>query len=92
MNRIGWVLKSFAELEESLNENHSAMKRIKELQKLILLHVRDGKEHPEIANYSQQDQVYNSALLINDGFVDGQAIQNGSGISDRLLLSSRDVI
>jgi hypothetical protein len=80
LSRIGWTLKSISNSKQQEGEQPTIMKRDKELQKLLLLHVRDGKEPPELAQYSEQDQVYNSALLINDGYVDGQAIQNGSGV------------
>ena len=55
------------------------MKRDKELQRLLLLRVRNGQEPPSLSNYSEADQVYNSVLLIKGGFVEGEAIQNGSG-------------
>jgi hypothetical protein len=78
--RIGWILKTAVEATSGTQEKHMTMKRDKYLQQLILRQVRDGKEPAELANYSQQEQVYNAALLINDGYVDGQAIQDGSGI------------
>jgi hypothetical protein len=56
------------------------MKRDKELQRLLLLQVRDGKEPPELGNYPEQQQVHNAALLIKDGYVEGQAIEDGSGV------------
>jgi hypothetical protein len=55
------------------------MKRDRELQKLLLVQVRDGQEPPELSKYSEADQVYNAALLINDGFVEGEALRGGSG-------------
>lgn len=55
------------------------MKRNRELQRLILIEVRDGEKPPELSKYSEAEQVYNSALLIEDGYVDGEAIRGGSG-------------
>lgn len=77
--RVGWTLKAVAEPKQNTGEPVLPMKRIKDLQRLLLLQVRDGKEPPGLAQYSEQDQVYNSALLINDGYVEGEAIQGGSG-------------
>lgn len=77
--RVGWTLKAVAEPKQNIGEPTLPMKRIKELQSLLLLQVRDGKEPPGLTQYSEQDQVYNSALLINDGYVDGEAIQGGNG-------------
>lgn len=56
------------------------MKREKHLQRLILLHVRDGKPPPELSSYSEQEIIYNGALLIQDGYVDGHVTLNASGI------------
>jgi hypothetical protein len=55
------------------------MKRDRELQRLLLLEVRDGQKPPELSKYSEADKVYNAALLINSGLVDGEAVQGGSG-------------
>ena len=55
------------------------MKRDKTLQRLLLTQVRDGKEPSELAEYPEQEQVYNSALLINDGYVSGEAIRGADG-------------
>src|SRR6266566_3586823 len=55
------------------------MKRDRELQRLLLLQVRDGQAPPELSNYPEAEQVYNSALLINDGYVDGKALRGNDG-------------
>lgn len=57
------------------------MNRDRHLQRLLLLNVRDGKEPPDLANYPVQQQVHNSALLIQEGYVLGHIIPNSSGIS-----------
>jgi hypothetical protein len=77
--RVGWTIKTTPELPAQLNREIPIMKRDKELQKLLLLQVRDGQEPPQLSQYSEADQVYNSALLINDGLVEGKAIRGGSG-------------
>jgi hypothetical protein len=43
---------------------------------LLLRQVRDG-EQDELKNYSQEQQAYNAALLINDGYVEGDTIKGG---------------
>ena len=78
--RIGWALNAVTDRKQHAGLPRLHMKRIKELQRLLLLHVRDGEVLPELSQYTEEDRVYNSALLINDGYVDGQAIQNGNGV------------
>jgi Hypothetical protein (DUF2513) len=77
LSRIGWTLKTATIPDQQ--ERTTPMRRDKELQRLLLLHVRDRIEPPELKNYSEEEQVYNAALLINGDFVEGQAIQGGSG-------------
>ena len=77
--RVGWTIKTTPELPAQLNRETPIMKRDIELQKLLLLQVRDGQEPPQLSQYSEADQVYNAALLINDGLVEGEAIRGGSG-------------
>lgn len=77
--RVGWTIKTTPEIPAGLNQEPPIMKRDRELQKLLLLQVRDGQEPPKLSQYSEADQVYNAALLINDGLVEGEAIRGGSG-------------
>lgn len=55
------------------------MVRDKELMKLLLLQVRDGKEPSALKLYPEPLVVYNAALLIDGGFVKGNAIQGLDG-------------
>jgi len=55
------------------------MKRDQELCKLILLQVRDGTPPKELAEYEEPLVVYNAALLIEGGFIDGEALRGGDG-------------
>lgn len=57
----------------------AAMKRDRNLQRLLLLRLRDSKEPPGLGSYSEAELVYNSALLINDGFVEGKAVRGANG-------------
>jgi hypothetical protein len=77
--RVGWTIKTAPESAFEPSRETPIMKRDQELQKLLLIQVRDGQEPPQLSQYSEADQVYNSALLINDGLVEGEAIQGGSG-------------
>lgn len=79
LSRIGWILTMVPATHSQQHNEIANMKRDKELQQLLLMHVRDGIEPPELKKYSEEDQVYNSALLINDDFVDGQTIKDASG-------------
>ncbi len=76
--RVGWTIKTTPELPAMPNQEPPIMKRDRKLQKLLLLQVRDGKEPPQLNQYAEADQVYNAALLINDGLVEGEAIRGGS--------------
>jgi len=78
LTKVGWTLKSSADVPQTATKN--SMKRIRELQRLLLLQVRDGEPPNELSQYSEQDQVYNSALLIGDGYVTGDTVEDGSGV------------
>ena len=81
LSRIGWTLKVAQDAAQQTKDSRLIMKRDKQLQRLLLLlQVRDGKEPPELANFSEQQQVHNGALLIKDGYVEGQTIENSSGV------------
>jgi hypothetical protein len=75
---VGWTLKVVARSDSQTEKAITEMKRDKELQKLLLLQVRNGGEPAGLENYSEDQQVYNAALLINDGYVDGQAIKDAT--------------
>lgn len=79
LSRIGWTLKAVDDSQQQREEESLSMKRDTELQRLLLLQVRDGKEPQGLSNYPEPQQIYNSALLINDGYVEGEAIRGGSG-------------
>jgi hypothetical protein len=69
--RIGWTIKLTPESLAHRNQKAQIMTRDRELQRLLLLQARDGNEPPQLSKYSEAQQVYNSALLINDGLVEG---------------------
>jgi len=45
---------------------------------LLLRQVRDGDQSEQLKEYSQEEQAYNAALLIKDGYVEGDSIK-GAG-------------
>jgi hypothetical protein len=55
------------------------MKRDKQLMYYLLLQARDGRSPPELAPYPEQEQVYNAALLVEDGYVHGDALRGHDG-------------
>lgn len=59
----------------------AAVKRDLNLWRLLLLEMRDGIKSPELENYDEATITYNSALLVKGGYVDGDVVENGSGIS-----------
>jgi len=58
----------------------------KHLQRLLLLQVRDGVEPPELASYPNDQRMYNSAILISEGYVTGRVDHDkkGSVVSARM--------
>jgi hypothetical protein len=79
LKRVGWTLKSTPQIPVDGPEEGPIMKRDVQLQKLLLTQVRDDKEPPGLSNYAEADQVYNAALLINDGFVEGRTLKGQGG-------------
>jgi len=73
------LVRAVGVAEEMRSAPDTAQRRDKQLQKLLLLHVRDQTEPPELGAYSEQERTYNSALLIREGYVLGEVIQDGSG-------------
>jgi len=55
------------------------MVRDKDLMKLLLLQVRDGKAPSALKLYPEPLVVYNAALLIDGDFVEGDAIRDSNG-------------
>lgn len=55
------------------------MKRDRKLMYYLLLQTRDRQPPPELANYSQDMQAYNAALLIEDGYIRGEALPGPDG-------------
>jgi hypothetical protein len=55
------------------------MKRDRKLQRLILRQVLDDSAPPELKDYEEALAIYNSALLVNDRFIEGEVIRDGSG-------------
>ncbi len=55
--------------------------------RLLLLQVRDGEKLPELDRYTKQEQAYHAALLIDDGYVDGEAYRGNQGEYDRAIMT-----
>lgn len=55
------------------------MKRDMNLIRLLLLETEGQAPKPDLSNYSEKQQVYHTALLIDAGLVDGIAIKDSSG-------------
>ena len=55
------------------------MKRDYSLYRLILRQVRDDTPPPELSDFDERMVTYNSALLVNEHFIEGEVIRNGSG-------------
>jgi hypothetical protein len=55
------------------------MKRDMNLIRSLLLQIEGEEPKPDLGQYSQEQKIYHSALLIEAGLVDGEIITNGSG-------------
>jgi hypothetical protein len=55
------------------------VKRDYKIWRLLLRQMCDGTPPPELKSHDEQEVVYNSALLVDGGFVDGEAVRGGSG-------------
>jgi len=55
------------------------MKRDKKVMYYLLLQTRDGKSPAELANYSEDEKVYNAHLLIEDGYIRGKTLRGHDG-------------
>ena len=72
------------------------MKRDNRLMYLLLRQVRDGDQSEQLKNYSQEEQAYNAALLIKDGYVEGDSVKGAAGelgaVMEDLTSSGHDVL
>jgi hypothetical protein len=55
------------------------MKRDRKLMYYLLVQARDRQPPPELAKYSQEMQVYNAGLLIEDGYIRGDVLPGPDG-------------
>jgi hypothetical protein len=55
------------------------MKRDMDLIRLLLLQTEGEEPKPDLSAYTDEQQLYHSALLIEAGLVDGTIIENGTG-------------
>src|SRR6266576_5357116 len=56
------------------------MKRDRKLMYYLLLQARDREPPPELAKYPPDVQIYNAALLIDDGYIRGEALPDHDGV------------
>jgi hypothetical protein len=61
----------------------AAMKRDMELIRLLLLRVESGEETPELEQYDQSNRVYQAALMIDAGLVEGVISKDQHGMPAR---------
>lgn len=60
------------------NKRH-LMKRDMDIIRLLLLQQESGEDPPELAQYDEQLIVYNSALMLDAGFIIGEVITDHNG-------------
>jgi len=82
LQTIGWRLSASHHTSDEADASpkpNTPMTRDKNLMRLLLIELRDEKAPEELKNYSEAQQVYNAALLIQEGRVDGMAIKDSVG-------------
>jgi hypothetical protein len=55
------------------------MKRDMELIRLLLLQQEQGEPSTELENYSEEEVIYNYALMLDAGLIDANLLLDGSG-------------
>ena len=55
------------------------MKQDRNLMRLIMLEVRDEQPPPELKKYDEPMVLYHSALLVDEDYIDGEVVWDGSG-------------
>src|SRR5579862_6464300 len=55
------------------------MKRDQELLHKLLLVAERSEPQPDMSGYTEEQQAYHAAILIDSGLVDGKIIRDGSG-------------
>jgi hypothetical protein len=55
------------------------MKRDMDIIRLLLLQQESGEDPPELAKYDVKLVVYNCALMLDAGFIEGEVISDASG-------------
>ncbi len=56
------------------------MKRDMDLIRLLLLETESEEPRPDFTGYTQQQQIYHSALLIEAGLIDGFIVNDAEGL------------
>jgi hypothetical protein len=82
LEAIGWQLSDSPQTPgetQATPKANTPMTRDKHLMRLLLIQVRDEVEPEGLKNFSEAQQVYNAALVIQDGLVEGEAIKDGNG-------------
>lgn len=82
LEAIGWQLSDSPQTPSETQATPKAntpMTRDKHLMRLLLIQARDEIEPDGLKHFSEAQQVYNAALAIQDGLVEGEAIKDGNG-------------
>lgn len=58
---------------------HIAHPRDLRLMSLLLQQLRDGTDPPGLAEYTEAEQIYNAALLVDDGYAEGDIVRDDQG-------------
>ena len=87
LRHIGWTLKTTDKQNLEITSQPTDMKRDKELQRLLLLQLRDNQDPVELEKYSEGEKLHNASLLVKGGYVEGHVIQNGSGIDAAVVMT-----
>jgi hypothetical protein len=82
LQAIGWHLLDSLQTpaeEHTAPSANTPMTRDKNLVRLLLIQTRDESAPEDLKHFSEGQQVYNAALAIQNGLVEGEAIKDGNG-------------
>jgi hypothetical protein len=76
-----------SQVAKRMESRAMARRRDKRLQRLLLLQVQDGRAPQGLSEYSEDQQHYNKALLIEEHLAEGRVLKDDSGRLARVIIS-----
>lgn len=70
---------SGSQVAKRVESRAMARRRDKRLQRLLLVQVQDGRAPQGLSEYSEDQQLYNKGLLVEEHLAEGRVLKDGSG-------------